>query len=304
MRVPMAAMSVITEQVRFITLFCAASANPQISELERKAEDKGVELDIRQDLIGGLEKRIAEYERTTDKVANSNRKALEDRHNSEKEVQQAKSAFKAAQDAADQELTQAKKRISDLEARIAVLTAPPEVGKLNQLLNEATEKVQRLERRLENANNDGNYARDEYQKATARAGALNSENKALRETNEELAKQASENLAKIQQVQKDTEVKEHLKTIEALRAQLVEKDFELEQLRALKNGRPQTRQTSVPRSPRTSIMSPRNGRFGSSASRGTSPAAPGQDGNGSGGGVGLQFMGQQPGNSRWNHLRD
>lgn len=308
--VPIAAMLVIAEQVRSITLFSSSSANPQVSELRRQSEDKKVETDFREGVISGLEKRVEEYERTANKIGDSYRKALEDRHNYEKEALGAKSAVKTVQDAADQESARTKKRISDLEERIAVLTATPEgshddsVAKLNQLLNEAKDKIQILEKRVENASNDGNYVRDEYQKATARATALNSENKELTETNAELTKQASENLVKIQQIQQDETIKEYLKYIEVLKSQLKEKDVELDQLRVLKNGRPQTRQASVPRSPRT-IVTSRYGNYGNSASRGTSPAAPpGYDGNGSGGVPGKQYINQQSGNGRWDHLRD
>jgi hypothetical protein len=57
------------------------------------------------------------------------------------------------------------------------------------------------------------------------------------------------------------------------------------------------------------MMSPRTGRTnygsaGGSTSRGTSPAP--TSGEGPAGSVlaGMQFLGQPPGNGRWNHLRD
>lgn len=206
--------------------------------------------------------------------------------------------------------------MADLEARIERLTAPPEgsdespLKAMEKLLKESQDKVQALEQRLKNANNDNDYIREQYQQATARAGALGSENRELREREKELLKKASDNMLEIQKIQRDNAIAEHARTIANLHVQVREKDMELgqarEELRVLKNGRPQTRQASVPRSPRTSIMSPRTGRgFGGSASRGTSPAAvSGYEGNGSGGISGMQFMGQQPGNGRWGHLRD
>lgn len=281
----------------------------------RQSEDKKSETDLRDGLMDTLQKQVREFQRTTHKVTASQRQALEDRSRFETEARKAEAAAKSAVEQIEQEKTRTRKRISELETRIDTLTAPPEGSEesplkvIEKLLKASQEKVQALEQRLKNANNDSDYIREQYQEATARAGALGAENRELRERVEELEKRASDNMVAIHRIQRDNTVAEYARTIANLQAQVREKDMELgqarEELRVLRNGRPQTRQASVPRSPRTSMMSPRTGRgFGGSASRGTSPApVSGYEGNGSGL-PGMQFMGQQPGNSRWGHLRD
>lgn len=177
-------------------------------------------------------------------------------------------------------------------------------------MKEAQDKVQVLEKRLANAHKDCDYVRDLFQNTSSSQNTLNSELKGLRARNAELEQKASENLVRIHRIQSESTNKEYLRMIGEQRIQIREREIELDrvrdELRLLKNGRRETRQASVPRSPRTGtgVMSPRHGGRGfasGSASRGTSPApALGSDGPG----PAMQFMGQQSGNGRWGHLRD
>lgn len=282
----------------------------QFSEFERRLEaaDCGTEYKA---IISGLDKRIKEYERTTHKVYESQRVALQDRSRFEMEKRKIEAAMQSATEQSQKEAEKAKKRILELEATVARLTEDPNasdpqdtpLAKTEKLLEEAQAKIAVLEKRLENAREDADYIRNLYQDAASTASGLKSENTQLRSQNEDLGKKAAENSVRIHEIQERNTVQIYLDQIAEHRVQIREREFELdrarEELRQLKNGRRETRQSSVPRSPRMGMMSPRTvarPHGGGPASRGASPAA--------GAGVeGMQFYGQQPGNGRWDHLR-
>ncbi|POR39584.1 Uncharacterized protein TPAR_00222, partial [Tolypocladium paradoxum] len=277
----------------------------QIAAKDTEAENKAV--------IYGLQQRVREYERTTRRLYDSHRKALEDRSKFETEKLKAEADLRGAADSTQRDSDKAQKLIAVLEAAIARLTAGPDgseentpLAKSEKLLKEAQDRVQMLEKRLENAHKDGEYVRNLYQEASTSASAFRAENNELREQNDDLQKKTSDTLERIHRIQAESEARQYLRQIRELKTQVKEREIELDrtrdELRQLKNGRRETRQASVPRSPRMGMMSPRPGRaYGGSASRGTSPApATGLDVP-----PGMQFMSaQQPGNGRWNHLRD
>jgi chromosome segregation ATPase len=284
----------------------------QVAEYKRQAAANDLETQYKA-IINRLEKQVKEYQRTTNRVQKVHREALQDRSSFEKAKLKAEEAMKAAAEAAQKEADKRQNRIAELEGVVARLTATSgdeesPLSKTERLLEESQKKVKTLEKRLENAQNETDYIRDVYQDVNSKSGGMAAEIKTLRKQNEDLEQKASENLERIHQIQADAAKEAHLNHIAELKTLVREQEYELGRLceeRTLRNGRPSTRQASVPRSPRTGMMSPRPGRgFGGSASRGTSPALPGHDGNGSGGIPGVQFMGQQPGNGRWDHLRD
>ncbi|KAG6235117.1 hypothetical protein E4U25_005231 [Claviceps purpurea] len=270
----------------------------QVSELRRKVDTADTDT-LYKSLISALDTRIREYERTSAKIYSSHRAALEDRSTFERQAQTAEAALQTAKEASQKHTEKSQKKIAGLEATITRLTAGPDasketpLSKTQKLLEEAQEKAQTLERRLEIANKDADYARSLYQDATATSGALRGENASLKEQVTDLARKTEDTLGKVHAIQADTAIKHHLVQISDLKSQLRERDLELEhtkdELRLLKRARRETRQVSVPRSPRLGMMSPRTGRVsyggageGASASRGGSPA-----------------------NGRWkNHLRD
>lgn len=140
------------------------------------------------------------------------------------------------------------------------------------------------------------FTRDAYQTASHAASDLGNENRELVARNKDLEHRASDNLRQIHEANNRVQVEEYLRVQDELEVQLREREMEIERLReelkALKMRR-ETRQSSVPRSPRMGVMSPRAGR---GASRGSSPALDSP---------GLPIFGQQGGNnSRWGHLRD
>ncbi|KAG5981490.1 hypothetical protein E4U55_002887 [Claviceps digitariae] len=306
----------------------------QVSELRRQvdAADKDAQY---KSLISGLESQIKEYARTSAKLYSCQREALEDRTKFERQAQKAEAALHSATESARKDAEKAQKRIADLETTVTRLTAGQDgsgetpLAQTQKLLEEAQQKTQTLEKRLENAHKDADYARSLYQDATATSSALRGENLHLKEQVTDLGKKTEETLGKVHAIQADAAVKQYLLQIRNLKAQLRQRDIELDctkdELRLLKNGRRETRQVSVPRSPRMGMMSPRTGRVthgsstgnsgGASASRAGSPAtstpaaAAAADGGVPLSGTlgGMQFMthAQSPGNGRWrNHLRE
>ncbi|KAM4056205.1 HDA1 complex subunit [Hirsutella rhossiliensis] len=288
-RVPLAVLQALAEKF--------AEHEHQIAAKDTEAEYRAV--------ISGLEKRVEEYERTTNMIYKSHRKALEDRSRFEAEKRKSEAALQAAAESAQKESDKAQKKIVEFEAEVARLTADPNgqeespLAQTNKHLKETRERVQMLEKRLENAHKDGEYVRKLYQEASSSAGAARAENAELKDQNQRWRKETSDGLVKIHQIQAENSTREFIQQIRELKAQAKERELELdrvrEDLRQLRNGRRETRQVSVPRSPRTGMMSPRTGRaYGSSASRGTSPAlASSSDG-----------AALPSGNGRWAHLRD
>ncbi len=276
--------------------------------MERVAANGDVTAEHRS-IIENLESRVKEYERTSNKIYKSYRAAVEDRTQFERQAKKADAELQASKESAAKEDNMAQGKIHELEEKVTRLIANTEgsseespLAISERLLKEAQDKTQNLEKRLENAKADGEYAKNMYQEASSAGTVLRRENNELRDKNEELSKQTPETLGKIHQMQADSMAEAYLKQIEDLKTQMREREMELDrtrdELRQLKNGRRETRQVSVPRSPRMGMMSPRPpGRpYGGSASRGTSPIS----------GVEVPLMGTMPapGNGRWNHLRE
>lgn len=269
---------------------------------------RGIEVDYKS-VINRLDKELKDYKRTVNKVERSNRTALQDRSMFEKEKQKAESNAKAAAETAERERKKLQKHIEELESKIAHLTASPEASKLEDMLREEQGQVELLTKRLSNAQTTNEFYQHRYQEVDGQATELATENKELKSRHEDLRTKASDNFRKIQEINASQQWEAMKDQIKQLTAQVNEREHLLnlahEELRTLRNGRPQTRGTSVPRSPRVPMMSPRPGRSGftGSASRGTSPTtAPSHEGFM---GPGAQFMGQQSRNGRWgNHLQD
>ncbi|KHO01531.1 Chromo domain-like protein [Metarhizium album ARSEF 1941] len=286
----------------------------QKNELQRQVEvaDRDAEY---KSLISGLEVSIKEYQRTNAKMYSSQRQAVEDRAKFERDALKAESNLVQANETGRRDAEKAQEKIADLEAIVVRLTADPSnpdepspLSKTQSYLQESLDRIAMLEKRLENAHKDADYARRLYQEATTASSVLRGENADLVEQVADLSKKTAETLGKVHQIQADATIKTYLHQIRDLRAQLRERELELdlarEELRTLRNGRRETRHVSVPRSPRMGMMSPRTGRAtygsaGGSTSRGTSPAPTSTEG-----GVlaGMQFLGQPP-NGRWQHLR-
>ncbi|KAG6041905.1 hypothetical protein E4U41_000393, partial [Claviceps citrina] len=223
----------------------------QVSELRRQVDvaDKDSQY---KSLISGLETQVKEYERTSAKMYASQREALEDRSRFERQALKAEAALCSANEAAQRDAEKAQKRMADLEATVARLTiagqdgsAETPLAKTQKLLQEAQEKTHTLEKRLDTAHNDADYARRLYQDATAASSALRAENASLREQVAELGKKTEGTLGKIHAMQADATMRQLLARIRHLKAQLREREIELDcthnELRLLRNSRRETR---------------------------------------------------------------
>ncbi|KAL7948974.1 hypothetical protein V8C42DRAFT_233609 [Trichoderma barbatum] len=278
----------------------------KLAEYERKQEaaDCGPE---QRAVISSLEKRVKEYERTTQKVYETQRAALQDRSRFETEKRKMEAAMQSAAAQSEREAERAKKIILELEATVARLTEDPNasdsqdtpLAKTEKLWHDAQAKLSVLEKRLENAQKEADYIRTSYQDASSTASGLKSENNQLRSQNEDLAKKASENFVRIHEIQAREAINIYIAQAAELKFQIQqrERDLELahEELKQLKNGRRETRQSSVPRSPRMGMLSPLARTYGGPVSRGASPGGASVEG--------MQLYGQQPRNSRYDHLR-
>jgi len=268
-----------------------------------------------------LEGQVRSYEQSLETIQPKYMEAIRDRGVFESKLKKAKLEAKATESRFQEllsELKAAQEQIGTLKTELAeskailVGSRDPDIAKTARLekeLEEANAKIQAQEKRVVNANNDMEYSRTAYQDASNSFVQVNQENQELKTRVAELEHLASDNIRSIHETNaKMLEVSEARQLGDA-RATIKERERELsvarEELRLLKNGRRETRQGSVPRSPRTSMMSPRPGRVASGAtgasSRGTSPAPAYEAQGASGSGV---YIAQPPSNARWPHLRD
>ncbi|KAI0457986.1 hypothetical protein F5B21DRAFT_58233 [Xylaria acuta] len=195
------------------------------------------------------------------------------------------------------------------------------VAELEKSLNEANADVQQLKKRIVVMQSDLDYSKNLYNQASQRAIDLSSENRGYENKIRDLQRKADDNIVEVNKVQSRNEVRILAQQVKEQKNLVRERTAELnrikEELKSLKSGRRETRQSSVPRSPRLSslgVMSPRNGTRvpsamgGPSSSRGTSPQPPMAvfDGPvGSGNGVqNAAMFNQGPGANRFAHLRD
>ncbi|KAJ2989861.1 hypothetical protein NUW58_g3252 [Xylaria curta] len=211
------------------------------------------------------------------------------------------------------------------EANDALLhSSNPDLVKAAELskdLHTANADVQDLKKRIVVMQSDLDYTKNLYDRASQRATELSLENRAHENKLQELQRKADENVVEVNKVQSRNEVRILAQQVKEQKTLVRERTAELnrvkEELKSLKSGRRETRQSSVPRSPRLSslgVMSPRNGTRGPSAmggpssSRGTSPQPPMAvfDGPvGSGNGVqNAALFNQGPAANRFAHLRD
>lgn len=228
-------------------------------------------------------------------------------------------------------LASVKKKLTD--ATDALITSPdPDVSKTAQLernLEEADAKIAALENKVAHAEKDRAYFSDRYQEASRGTRELISENAELKQEVEDLRRRASDVRVKVNEIQSRREARELARQLAEQKAIVREREAELnrvrDEMRSAKNGRRETRQSSVPRSPRLGslgVMSPRGqGRAASAAVGGAGAGAGAAGGVGLGlssgsratspvplggvlEGVGGAVMFPPAGNGRFSHLRD
>lgn len=291
----------------------------QITDLEYRLKQKiSVEETIREELKS-LSTQLHGYQRTIKKVQPKYMEALRDRGIFEAQRDTAvdnANHMKTQVENSRATVTKLKEEKKELEAKLAEATAAlasssvPEIARLARAESELgaeQKKVQSLEKKLANAQKDADYVRNVYQEASNKGADLSNENTQLSARVKELEQLASDSLVKIHQINAQVESSGFRQLWEDEQAVRRHREAELErireELRVLRNGRRETRQASVPRSPRLGMMSPRNGRGAGPGSRGTSPAPAGNF-EAAGPMPGMTYFNQTTGNVRFSHLRE
>jgi chromosome segregation ATPase len=250
--------------------------------------------------------------------------ALYDRGTFEKQCQKAVATASAATERLEThkaEIETLKEKNRVLESKLAEAnntlanSTIPEIARLAQAEKdraEALATVEKLEKKISSVQNEVEYSRKAYQDASNAYTELNQEHQELKTKFTESETKASDNLRAIHALHAESELNDQTRLIDELQAMLENRERELErakeELKFSRNGRRETRQGSVPRSPRMGVMSPRPARgMGGAGSRGTSPAPMSSDGPGAVGGAAVPGMTLFPpaaNASRWGHLRD
>ncbi|KAK1984239.1 hypothetical protein LZ30DRAFT_586632 [Colletotrichum cereale] len=291
------------------------SLTTKVSELEYQLEEKTtLEVNLRKH-VTNLSKRVKSHDKTINLIQERHMAALRERSQYEAQRDEAQQKESKAQEESQHWQSKAKTLEEELKKKNATLeealvdagsVATETFRERTEELEKALAKIAELEKKLESRDGELGYTRDAYQTANHANSELSRENRDLKEQVDLLQKSAVGSLAQVQNVNAGEQVKEMQRQI--AETQAISKDREKEltriekELRALKNGRRETRQQSVPRSPRLGMMSPRTGRAaGGSASRGTSPT-PHESASGTPV-SGLQLF-NTPANGRWGHLRD
>ncbi|KAF9881026.1 endosomal cargo receptor [Colletotrichum karsti] len=290
------------------------SLNNKISELEHQLGEKTtLEHNLRKH-ITNISKRVKSHDKTTNHIHERLMEAIEDRSRFEAQQKEAKQSEEKALKKCQTWQNKVQKLEEELEKKSATLeralvdagTVATDVFKQKtDELEQSHAKIAELEKKLESRDNELSYARDVYQTANQANSELERENKILKEQVAEFHKQAAGSLAQIQNTNANEQIMAMRRQVEENQAITRDREKELtrveKELRTLKNGRRETRQQSVPRSPRLGMMSPRAPRAaGGSASRGTSPVP--YDSSGSTPVPGMQFLPSN--NHRFNHLRE
>lgn len=214
------------------------------------------------------------------------------------------------------------------EARDTLMSSEnPDIASMTRMQDECEktqEKNAELEKKLSIVEENLEFVRERYQQASNSGAGLSVEKTELERRIEVLDRKADENVFRINQMQAQNETHELARQLREQRHIVRDREAELhrvkEQLGAMRSGRRETRQSSVPRSPRLGslgVMSPRNaaGRGANqtsnnasgAASRGTSPTAAGAldaVAGSAGAALGPGLFGQNTGNGRYAHLRD
>lgn len=280
----------------------------KIARLEANVADKEKVQERLRETVYQKESQLQSFEKTVQKLHPKYKQAISDRGVFELRMNAAEKRLAKVQE----DLDVSKVEVQALKAKLEGQTksnedalTDPEVE-----LEEAQTKIAALEKKIKSANHDLEFIRERYQAASSSAAELGTENADLKTKIKALEQRASEITLRIHEINSKNKMSGAQHRIDELQATIAQRDQHLDtvmkELRTLKSGRRETRQSSVPRSPRLNVMSPRT-RGNGGTSRGTSPAP--FDGSSTPSSVagtapgGLSFY-QPPGSHRFSHLRE
>jgi len=267
-----------------------------------------------------LETQLRSHEHTLKTLQVKFMEALRDRGTYESQCKTAENDAKTAKNLLEvirADAQSSKDLIKSLETQLAEAktalatssnTDAAQLARMEKDLEAALSKVHVLEKKNSSLQNELEYSRTAYQTASNSFTEANKEVQELKREMTELERRAGNNLVAMQEMVIKSQRTAEVQQMKQLQAILEERERELERVREellkVRNGRRETRQASVPRSPRpmASVMSPRPGRGvgGGTGSRGTSPAPTNETAPLL---PGTAFFTQPPGR-RWGHLQD
>ncbi|KAI1816725.1 hypothetical protein GGS20DRAFT_536690 [Poronia punctata] len=271
----------------------------RLADLQSKVgESKMREREFRQ-LSDRAQKEVNSYRMTSNQIQRRYMEALFDRgifETNAKEAQEKAAVLSQSLERSQADVKTLKAIRTQLQAQLTqanrylMASSNPshtKLGEMENALETAKTETQRLQQRLVLLQSDADYTKNLYDQSSQRASELAAENRAFEKQIAELTRKADSNIVEANKVQARNEVRSLSLQVKDYKSQLRDRELELnrakDELRALKTGRRETRQSSVPHSPRLSslgVMSPRTGNRGPSAmggpssSRGTSPAPP------------------------------
>jgi chromosome segregation ATPase len=273
-----------------------------------------------------LESRCQDHDKSLETILPKYQEALNDRAQAAHDIQESmvrETSMRQKLDTRTAELAKVREEKALVDAELAAARAAlssssiPEVAELQKSkddLRAAGLELERAKKKIVSAENDMEYMRNNYQKASSAAAEMRNELDKIKAENLILQRKASDNAVEIHRLQSDSQLKQYLQLISELEVEKTEVERELEkkseELRTLLNGRRTTRGTSVPRSPRMGTMSPGQSTrpisrvLGGMGSRGNSPAPVGNESGFRGPGTfGDALFAPGGGPSRWgNHL--
>lgn len=275
----------------------------RISRLEEESREKAKIEEQLQELVKRTEQELMSYKKTVTTLQPKYMQAVSER-----------GQFAIAKDAVDRRVTKLEEDLeksrAETEALKERLTARTP-SELEAKYEAAQAEREKLEKKLQSAAQERDFFRDRFQEGMGSATELASEINDLKEQVRDLERKASDTVVRVHEINSKNRVEESRRQRDESRAYIAQLEQQVEQtrkeLQTLKNGRRETRATSVPRSPRMSVMSPRTRGGGGNTSRGTSPAP--FDGSSTPSSVagpvpGMTFY-QPPGSHpRFSHLRE
>ncbi|TGJ86540.1 hypothetical protein E0Z10_g2215 [Xylaria hypoxylon] len=304
----------------------------KFAELESKLGDSKAREDGFRQLSDRNQKEANSYRSSINNIQTKYMDALKERGIFEadcKIAQEQASVLGGSLESCRAEIAKLKATRTELEKKLAeandalLHSSIPDLVRMAEMernLTIANARVEDLNKKVVVMQSDTDYRQNLYNQASQRAAEMSSENRGYEKKIQELQRKADDNIIEVNKVQSRNEVRILSQQVKEQKNLVREREAELsrvkEDLKSLKSGRRETRQSSVPRSPRLhslGIMSPRNGTRGPSAmggpssSRGTSPQPPVAvfDGPvGPGNGVQNAAMFNQGPTNRFAHLRD
>jgi len=299
----------------------------QVVKLEARLKDREELEDRWKSSIRGLEAQLKSYQKSVRKIQPKYMEALRDRG-----VFEAKhdDAVKAA-NAAKAELESSKAKAAKLkeekgaveqklkEANAALMASEiPEVARLAKMeddLRLGQEKADKLASKVSSQRQEMEFFQKAYQDASQEVTNLRGETAEQQRRITVLERKASDNLVEVHRINREGQLAAMHQLLMEARTTVQDRERELErareEARSARNGRRETRQQSVPRSPRLGgggggVMSPRHPPRGP-GSRGTSPGAStaydGAAGSNPHPFPGMGYIHPQSG-GRYAHLRD